>query len=148
MTTKLTIYNGALAVLGDEKLATVTENRSPRRILDTVWDNEGVETCLEMSEWKFAMRTISITYSPSVEPDFGLRRAFDKPDDFVRTSAVCSDEYFTNPLRNHEYVDEAEYWFADLDMLYIRYVSNDAASGLETSLDISSTISPRAFANN
>ncbi len=75
------------------------------------------------------MRTVAINYNPAIEPDFGLRRAFDKPIDFVRTAAFCSDEFFTNPLREQEYVDEAEYWFADIDIVYVRYVSNDVDYG-------------------
>lgn len=133
MPSKLSLYNGALAVLGEEKLASVTENRAPRRALDTVYDGDGIKTCLELGQWKFAMRTVQLTYSPSVDPDFGLQYAFDKPDDFVRTAGVCSDEFFLSPLGGNDYVDEAEYWFANIDTLYVRYVSDDAAYGMNLS---------------
>jgi hypothetical protein len=97
-----------------------------------VWDNEGVEACLEMGQWKFAMRSVRIDYDADVTPDYGYRRAFSKPDDWVVTSAFCSDEYFDTPLTR--YVDETGYWYSDVDEIYVKYVSNDSSYGLDLSL--------------
>jgi hypothetical protein len=133
MTTQLTLYNGALMLCGERFLSSLTEEREPRRLLDRAWDNgAGVKSCLEQGQWNFAMRTVQIDYDTTIEPDFGYRRAFLKPDDWVITSALCSDEYFREPLTR--YWDEAGYWYADLDTLYVRYVSNDVAYGLDYSL--------------
>lgn len=126
-TTRLLIYNNALRICGERKLASLTENREPRRLLDDVWTSPGVDFCLEQGQWNFAMRTIRIDYDPGVEPDYGYQRAFLKPDDWIRTAGVCTDEFFTNPLL--QYFDEANYWYASLDTLYVRYVSNDVAYG-------------------
>jgi len=126
-TSRLSIYNGALRLLGERKLANLTENREPRRVLDESWDDNVVNRALEAGQWLFATRGMQYDYSPSVEPEFGYQRAFDKPTDFVRTVAVCQDEYFRVPLT--EYADEAGYWFADLDTVYIKYVSNGATYG-------------------
>lgn len=128
MATKLTIYNGALRCLGERK-TTLTENREPRRLLDDVWDAEGVKRCLQMGQWNFAIRSTEQTYSPSITPAFSYRYAFDKPDDFVRTVGVCSDEYFKCTLE--DYRDEAGYWWADLDTIYVRYVSDDTDYGFD-----------------
>jgi hypothetical protein len=127
--TQLTIYNGALLHCGERFLASLTENREPRYLLDHVWSNNGVKLCLEAGQWHFAMRTIQIDYDPSFEPGFGYRRAFEKPDDWIATSGLCSDEYFNEPLT--QYVDEAGFWYADLDTLYVRHVSNDANYGMD-----------------
>lgn len=136
MTTKLGLYNGALRLCKERKLASLAENREPRRLLDDAWGdgatNGTVKRCLQMGQWTFAMRTIMLDYSPSVEPDFGYRRAFDQPEDMVRVSAVCEDEYFEKPLTR--YADERHFWFADLDTIYVRYVSNDASYGADLSL--------------
>jgi hypothetical protein len=35
---KLKLYNDALGILGERRLASLTENREPRRVLDEVWD--------------------------------------------------------------------------------------------------------------
>lgn len=127
-TSRLTLYNNALLMAGERPLASLTENREPRRLLDQVWDTGGVRKCLEQGQWKFAMRTIQIDYDPSVTPGFGYSRAFTKPTDWVLTSSVCLDEYFRTPLL--DYFDEAGYWYAEQDTIYVRYVSDDDQYGL------------------
>lgn len=129
---KLTIYNGALRILGERKLSSLSEGREPRRLLDDVWDNEGISTCLELGQWNFAIRSAQFDYDPSYSSPFGYQRQFAKPDDFVRTAGVCSDEYFRSPVVH--YRDEAGFWFADHDTLFIRYVSDDEDYGLNYEL--------------
>lgn len=131
-TTKLSLYNGALRNLGEGKLASLSEDRGPRRILDDIWDSGAVDACLERGQWNFAMRTVKADYSPSVEPSFGYQRAFDKPVDWIRTTGLCSDEYFNFPL--NQYRDEAGFWYADLDTIYVRFVSNHETYGNDLSL--------------
>jgi hypothetical protein len=132
---QLSIYNQALYLLGERSLASLTENREPRRILDVVWRG-AVKFCLEEGQWKFALRTSKLTYSADVVPAFGYRRAFERPSDCVRLSKVCSDEYLKTPLL--EYNEEAGWWFADVDDIYVSYVSdgldfgNDYANWPET----------------
>jgi hypothetical protein len=128
VTTQLSIYQGALLCAGERFLSSLTEEREPRRLLDFVWSNNGVRACLELGQWNFAMRTVQIDYDSGVEPSFGYARAFPKPTDWVLTSALCSDDFFRFPLT--QYTDEADYWYADLNTLYVRYVSDDVAYGL------------------
>lgn len=132
MTTQLSIYNSALRKCGERTIASLSENREPRRVLDSAWDDGLISYCLEQGLWNFALRTVKLEYSPSVEPSFGYSRAFDKPTDHVRTAGLCSDEFFTSPLLR--YTDEAGYWFAELDTIYVRYVSDDNAYGNDKSL--------------
>lgn len=129
MTTQLDIYNGALLLCGERFLASLTENREPRRLLDRVWASNGIKTCLEQGQWRFAMRTVQIDYDPSIEPTFGYTRAFEKPDDWVLTSSLCEDEFFRSPQTR--YFDESGYWYSDLDTLYVRYVSSDPNYGFD-----------------
>lgn len=128
MTTQLDIFNNSLLLCGERFLASLTEEREPRRLLDQVWSSGGVRKCLEDGQWNFAMRTVQIDYDSGVEPSFGYNRAFSKPDDWVLTSAVCTDEFFRVP--QIRYWDEANYWYSDVDTLYVRYVSNDALYGM------------------
>lgn len=130
-TTRLKIYNGALLICGERSIASVTVTEESRRLLDEVWNDNGVRYCLEQGQWMFAMRTSQFTYNTSVTPSFGLNRAFTKPTDWVLTSAVCSDEYFKAPLLN--YFDEAGYWYASIDDVYVRYVSDDSNYGTDYS---------------
>lgn len=128
-TSRLKLYNGALLLCGDRSLASLTEEREPRRLLDEVWNDGGVRYCLEQGQWKFAMRSARMDYEPSIEPDWGPRRGFTKPTDWVATSAVCQDEFFRTPLL--QYWDEVGYWFADLDQIFVRYVSDDTTYGAD-----------------
>jgi hypothetical protein len=139
VTTKLLIYQDAILYLGERQLASLTENRESRRVLDAVWDAGLIDFVLEQGLWNFATRAVRIDYAPSITPPFGYRRAFDKPTDWILTAAVSLDEYFTDPFR--QYVDEAGFWLADYDQLYIKYVSNDTSYGGDLSLW------PRSFSN-
>lgn len=128
MTDRLSLYNGALRACGERELASLTEARKPRRLLDAVWNDGIVRWCLEQGFWNFATRTVELEAAPSVEPDFGYRYAFDKPDDWVRTSAFCADAQFRVPVT--AYADEAAFWFCDLPVVYVQYISDDDLYGL------------------
>lgn len=132
MASKLGIFNKALTEhLGERKLASLSENREPRRVLDDIWDNGLVDACLEAGQWKFAKRTLKLTYSPDVTPSFGHQYAFDKPTDFIRLVGVYSDEFCQMPLL--QYQEEAGQWFASLQDIYIEYVSNGTTYGNDLS---------------
>jgi hypothetical protein len=127
MTTRLSLYNGALLAIGERELASLTENREPRRVLDTVWNEGAVDYCLGLGQWKFAKRTTQATPDTGVEPSFGYRKAYPLPSDFLRTAGVWSDEYGSMPLT--QYRQEANYIFSDIEPIYLSYISNDAAYG-------------------
>lgn len=129
MTTKLTLFNDSLLLCGERFLASLTEERESRRLLDQVYDSGGIKACLEAGQWNFAMRSVQIDYDSGISPGFGYSRAFVKPTDWVLTSALCSDEFFRSPITR--YWDEASYWYSDLDTMYVRYVSNDATYGMD-----------------
>jgi hypothetical protein len=128
---KLGIYNAALLILGERKLSSLSEAREPRRALDDAYD-DGVGYCLERGFWNFAMRAIQADSSASVTPTFGYNYAFAKPSDFVRLHSFGGTETFDPPLMT--VVDEPNYWYANVDPLFVRYVSNDTAYGLDLSL--------------
>lgn len=136
MTTKLGLYNAALRLLKERKLASLTEDRESRRLLDDAYGDgstEGsVKLCLELGQWTFAMRTVQIDYSPSVEPPFGFQYAFDQPSDMVDVCGIYSDEYCQVPLTR--YTDERHYWYCDLQTIYVQYVSNHTTYGADLSL--------------
>lgn len=127
MTSKLSLYNGALLECGERALASLSENIEARRLLDRAWDGGAVDYCLGQGQWRFARRTVEIASNVGVTPDFGYQKAFDVPVDFIRTVALCSDEYMNVPLL--QYTQEQSYFFADIDPIYLTYVSNDASYG-------------------
>ena len=126
-TSQLQLYNEALLLSGERSLTALTEEGEGRRLLDQVWANGGVDQCLEEAQWEFAMRTVQIDYDTGITPSYGYSYAFDKPTDWILTSAVCQDSFFRVPLLR--YVDEAGFWFADMTPIYVRYVSNNASYG-------------------
>lgn len=128
MTDKLGLYNGALFELGERKLASLTEDREPRRVLDQVYDNVIALAC-EEGQWNFAERTVSLTPDASIDTQFGFANAFSKPDDLVRISAMSNTEYLEgNPL--DDFNDDGGYWYANCDPLFVKYVSNGTSYGL------------------
>lgn len=131
-TSKLTLYNGALRLLRERPLASLSENREPRRQLDAAWDGGAIDYCLEQGFWKFAKRTVMIDASPSIEPDFGFQYAFDIPEDHLTTAGVWADEMMTRPHR--DYREEGDYWFGTLETMFVSYISNDAEFGMDFSL--------------
>jgi hypothetical protein len=135
--TKLGVFNDALGMIGERNLVSVTEDVEARYALDGAWDKAAVSYggpiyCLELGYWNHATRSAAINYSPSVEPPFGFLRAFDKPVDWVRTVSVAADPYYDCPMT--QYSDESDFWFADLDVLYVKYVSKDMSYGLDMSI--------------
>lgn len=128
MATQLQLYNRALRILNERRLSSLTEKTERRYLLDQVWDEGGVRTCLSHGYWNFAIRALQVEYTPDLEPEFGYQRVFVKPDDWVRTAAFCSDPYFQHPMTD-AYSDEQGYWFADIDTVYVKIVSDDNAYG-------------------
>jgi len=132
MATQLSLYNEALRICGERKLASLTENREPRRLLDQAWDEGALKYCLEMGSWNFATRSLLLQNDENFTTQFGYRYAFERPSDLVRLVAFCSDEYYNVPLT--QYLEEGSYYFSDLDIVYIKYVSTDSEFGMDMSL--------------
>ena len=128
----LSLFNGALRELGSRKLASLTENREPQYLLTDVWNDDAVLHCLEEGLWSFAIRSVAISFDPSFTADFGYTYRFTQPTDFVRTAQVAVDEYFEQPLTR--YVEEGQFWFADLSDIFVKYVSDDLAYGMNYSV--------------
>lgn len=127
MATQLQVYNGALRNLKETRLATITEAREARYLLDDVWAAGAVRYCLEQGLWRFSVRTMEIEADDTVTPSFGYTYAFAYPSDYVRLVEISADEMFSAPLL--DYRPESQYWYSNVDTLYVRYVSDDAAYG-------------------
>ena len=127
MATQLGLFNGALRLCEERKLATLTDAVESQRLLTDVWNDNGVQYCLEQGLWNFAVRSMQVNYDPSITTQFGYRFAFAHPTDWIRTAAVCSDPYYDVPLTR--YRDETGFWYSDVTPLYVKYVSNDPSFG-------------------
>jgi len=127
-TDRLKIYNGALLKCKLRPIANLTVNEEARRDLDYVWNNGGVEYCLEQGQWLFARRTSKFTPDTAITNEFGYQHSFAKPTDFVNTAAISLDEYFNTPF--NQFADEHDFWYADAEPIYVKYTSKDANYGL------------------
>lgn len=129
---KLHVFNRALFHLGSRQLASLTEAREPRRVLDVLWGSgdRAVKHALERAEWNFAMRAVAIDADPGVDPGFGFDRAFRQPDDFRRLAGLSDEPAFVSPMTSREFQTEGGYWFANVDTLFARYVSDGDAYGM------------------
>ncbi len=127
MTDRLSLYNKALLYCSETPLASLADDAVARHVLDAVWDGGAVAKILEEGYWNTALRTLELDFDTDVEPPFGYARAFRHPDDLIRVNALTTDPYLTEPLLR--YLDEAGYWYADVDCLYVSYVSEDPAFG-------------------
>lgn len=128
MASKLGLYNEALGHLRERRLASLTETREPRRVLDDYYDGV-LAYCLERGFWNWAMRAVEIDASDAITPQFGYANAFEKPEDWVRTYTISDSDMLAPPLL--EVIDEGSIWYADCDPLYVKYVSDNAAYGMD-----------------
>lgn len=129
--TKLSLYNGALRLLGQSRLATLTDVSEGRRLLDDAWAADVVRTCLARGPWQFASRTVMLDPSPSESTSFGYANVYTKPDDWVKTIALTSDAFLDRQImRVHE---DGSNWYTDEDPIYLRYVSDDTNYGRDYS---------------
>lgn len=126
MATKLGLYKAALRLLGPHELAATTDDRPERYQLDDAYD-EAIAYMLEQGLWNFAMRSATVTESGTTIA--GWDYAFPKPSDLVRIAGISYEATFMQGFE--EYQDQNGKWYADVDTLYVRYVSNDASYGLD-----------------
>lgn len=131
MTSRLDIYNEALLHLGQPRIRALTDSTENRRILDDAYDS-AFNHCLSQGFWNFATRSVSLSADTGLDPAFGYSFAFEKPTDWVRTYRVSADESMSIPLT--AYSDESGYWYANVDPIYLQYISNDASYGGDLTL--------------
>lgn len=126
MADKLSIYNFALLAIEERNIASLTENREPRRVLDQLWTPQ-VNFCLEQGFWKHAKRVLQMPASTTVIPQFGYNCAVAIPNDWIKTYVISSSPSLTPPLL--DYKTEAGYIFSNADPLYLDYISSDPSYG-------------------
>lgn len=139
MTSRLSVYNGALRHLGERRLSDLSEAAPLRFELDQTYVDT-VTGCLEKGYWNFAMRTVELNPDQDIETQFGRVNAFAKPEDWLKTFLISANETFNPPLTGDDYEDEGRWWYADVDPLYVRYVSG------ATDLGRNEGLWPRSFA--
>ena len=132
MSTKLGLYQGAHIILGENAVdMTVTDDSAFVNSLDVVYDRV-LAHCLAAGDWNHATRTVSIEASEDVSSSFGYTTVIVKPDDYAgRIVSLSGNELFDPPLDDyHEEGGLEGYIYCHIDPLYLRYISNGVAYGL------------------
>ena len=121
---KLDVYNAALRLLKQGRLATLTDNVPARYLLDDVYAG-ALAYMLEQGQWAFASKSATVAGSASSNRGYTYRHT--KPADFVRLISVSNSTTYYPPLE--DYAEDAVYWFSNEAAIYVTYVSNDASYG-------------------
>lgn len=126
-TLQLNLFNNALRMCGAARLASLTDNQEAQFLLTDAWNDGVVIEMLEEGLWYFARRTVQLNYDTTLKPLFGYSCVFEKPTDWVRTMAFCSDDRFEVPITQMS--DEAGNFYCDLQTVFMAYVSSDPQYG-------------------
>lgn len=126
-TTQFALYNGALRLLKERRLATTTDSNPARYMLDDVFSGAKAYV-LEQGQWSFVSVSTSVSGTASANRGFAYR--FTKPQDFVRLISISASSSYYPPLET--YAEDATYWFSNESTIYITYVSGYGAAQTAT----------------
>lgn len=125
MTTKLNVYREAARLLGDSRLAALTDDTSQRHSFDDAWDRT-VEYVLRAAYWSFALKTVAPAAS-LVSPVPGFTYVWDLPCDWIRTHAI----FVLESVRSRECPIDCRHQLEEIHTratpIWLRYISNDMA---------------------
>ena len=124
MATLLSCYNGALRILKESRIATTTDNVPSRKMCDSAIADVIAHT-LELGQWNFASRSMTIAGSASTNRGYAYR--FTKPSDLVRPITISTSIDYYPPLEDYD--EDGTYWYCDASTIYLTYVSDDASYG-------------------
>lgn len=125
--TKLELFNRALDLLGEPRLAHLSQARLARYALDDAYTFV-LSECLEQGMWLFAMRTVLATSVALPTPDFGFTYAYTIPSDVIHTYMLFRDATTALDV-NDDYVEIDGEFLTHTSTLYARYTSNGASYG-------------------
>lgn len=118
---QLGLYNDALLLLGQRRLASLTEAREPRYRLDDIYGIEALEFCFEMAQPTFARESISL-FSPAVSSVHALDSVHTLPSDYISLIGAYTDDKLDQPL--NRYIIENQTIACEFATIYVRFMSN------------------------
>lgn len=128
---KLSVYNNALYVLGERRLASEYEDREPRYVLDEVVGLDNYGAILELTKPHFAVRSAKLS-GPVVSAVHSLDQVYTFPVDYLsplggegvhgQNCSFFSDEDFNDPI--DRYIIEGRTVACDVATnIFVRYIS-------------------------
>lgn len=137
-TSRLSLYNNALIILGERPLVSEYENRAARKALDEVYGQDAVGSCLELAKPKFAQRTVKLA-TPTTSSVHGYDQVYTLPSDFQclvidrnGVADIFSDDVLLN--RVDRFLLEGDDLATEIATnVYVRYITSNAPIGDWTS---------------
>jgi len=117
LSTKISICNRALRLLGGQRIAATTEDNEAARILTDVWDDILAEV-MAAYPWNFAIKRVALVLLVAT-PTFGYTNAFQLPVGCLR---VLNTEN-TEDSNDEEWKIEADTLVTDEATCKIRYIA-------------------------
>lgn len=128
MTDQLSIYNGALRVLRERPLVSLTDASKALRVLNTDYA-KCLAWCAEQDQWRFAMDVTALSVASLDDPaPVGWTYAYDLPPDFARMYATSPDGNFVDPYNQWEI--RRGILYCELPKIYVKYISKDRGTDL------------------
>jgi hypothetical protein len=124
-TTKLSLYNGALQLLGERRLLTDTDDVSTRYDLDALYDTDAVDYCLELVKPRYSTVLLQLTgVAPTGDSAFDFAAPI--PADFIAMfqdiegrPAIFQDGREESPITRM--IREGQEILSDFEFPFIRY---------------------------
>ena len=118
-TTQLSLYNGALLLLGQRRLSSLTEDRESRHRLDGAYTRDAIRYCLELVKPNWASKTLTLS-TPATATTFDHSHSL--PDEYVTMVGAFSDAKLDQEITR--YIIEGRELLADYSTVYLRYTSD------------------------
>lgn len=124
MATQLQIYNDAAILLGQTKLASLTEDRELRYQLDDVYNLGAADYCLQLVKPRTSTTTVKLN-TPTTSAEHDLDSVHTLPADFIELVGVYSDSKLDQPISR--YIIDGNTLACEFGTIYLRYTSNSFA---------------------
>ena len=111
-TTKVSICNEALNLIGAKSILSFDENTENARRCASIYDSTR-KALLRMHPWSFAKKRVQLA-PVTTHPTFGYRHSFPLPKDFLRIINANVEDYET----------EGRHILANTDLISLLYVSD------------------------
>lgn len=126
MATKIEVWREAARLLGDYRLAALTDDSAQRYAFDDAWDRT-VRYVLRSAFWKFALKTVPLDEVSVTDALPGYDYVYDLPCDWLRTHAI----YIINTGNPQECPIDCKHTLeqvhSNVATPWIRYISDDYA---------------------
>jgi hypothetical protein len=125
-------FNAALTLLGERRIASLSEDAETVRVLLALW-NPTMLFCLEQGIWSFAMRIATVAQSGDGTAA-GMTYAFEPPTDLIHVYQVGNEAAIDPAWADANFIDHGPAWYGNAATLYVHYTSDNGSYGTDTTL--------------